>query len=491
MSEPRSGNHPDRWRALAIACLGVFLLVTTLSALNVALAEIAEAFTAEIEDLQWIVDAYAVTFAGLLLAGGAIGDRIGRREALTIGFAIFAVANLASVFADGVWLLIALRAGAGTGAAIMMPATLATVSEVFDDASRGRAIGVWSSIAAAGGAFGPALGGGVVSLWGWPAVFAVTAILGAVGLVGARAWVPHLPGQRQTRFDGLGAALSIAATASLVYLVIEGPGHLLTWSTLFAASAAVVTITWFIKHQARSDSPLLPLELFNSRERVAGAGVLTLAAIGFNGVFFVGALMVQIGWGESALIAGLLLIPIGIIEVIVANVAVSVKDRVGLESTISTGLVLMATGYVAMGFTPEGNRWFFVVAGVIAGIGNGLTIPLSVDRIMSDVEPSYAGVAASVNDMSIELGASMGIGLLGAVQRIGFERALPANRDPIISEVADDAARSAFRSGSTTAFVVAAVIALAAVPVARSTLRPPMRFSRPPRPAAHATAGDS
>lgn len=462
-------GHPDRWRALAVACLGVFLLVVALSSLNVALAEIATAFDADISDLQWIVDSYGITFAGLLLAGGAIGDRIGRRRALTIGFTIIAGANLLAALGDSVAALITMRSIAGVGAALMMPATLATVSEVFSDGDRPKAIAIWSSIAAAGGAFGPFLGGWMLAIAGWPAVFGFNAAIGTLGLVGTILWVPSLVGQRNGRFDTGGAVLSFAAVVSLVYLVIEGPVHPRSVATLLSGVGFIAFTAAFIRQESRTTDPLLPLALFDDRDRLVGAGTLTLAAFGFNGVFFIGALMIQIGWGESGLVAGLLLVPIGVVEVIIAVVSVRVAGRVGVSTAITVGLCCMAVGYVGMGFTPEGNRWWFVIAGMVAGAGNGLTIPLSIERIVGSVEPAFAGVASSVNDMAIELGASTGIGLLGALQRSWFERQLPDGSTALLSDVTQPAEQAAFRSASTAAFLFAAVVAIAAVPVARST----------------------
>ena len=474
-----AAGHPDRWRALAVSCLGVFLLVVSLSSLNVALAEIAAAFDADISDLQWIVDSYAIAFAGLLLAGGAIGDRIGRRAALIIGFSILGAANLLAALGDSVSFLVIMRSIAGLGAAMMMPATLATVSEVFDDRTRPRAIAMWSSIAAAGGAFGPFLGGWMLSVSGWQAVFILNGVLAVIGLIAVPFWVPSLPGQRTGRFDIVGAFLSVAAVACLVFLVIEGPVHPLSITTALSAIGAIGFTVAFVRYEAGTTDPLLPLELFDDRERSLGAGTLTLAAFGFNGVFFVGALLLQIGWGETGLMAGLLLVPNGVTEVIVANGSVQLSERFRIESLITLGLVLMAVGYVGMGFTPEGNRLWFVIAGIIAGAGNGLTIPLSIERIVGSVEPAYAGVASSVNDMAIELGASMGIGLLGALQRVWFEAGVPDGGTTVIGDVATQAERDAFSNASAAAFVLAAVIALAAVPIARWSLRGPGR----PQPA--------
>ncbi len=463
-----ASGHPKRWRTLAVCSLGVFLVVVSLSSLNVALAEIAKAFDADIADLQWIVDAYAVTFAGLLLAGGAYGDRIGRKVALSGGFAVLVVTNVGGALAASVPMLIVMRALAGLGAAVMMPAALAAVSEVFSNEERQRAIAIWASIAAAGGAFGPFLGGWMLAVSGWQAVFILNAVVATLGLLGTRIWVPELPGQRTGRFDLIGAGLSIAAVASLVFLVIEGPIHPFSLLTLASLLGAIGFTVAFFGRQKTVAYPLLPLELFDDRERVLGAGTLALAAIGFNGVFFVGALLIQIGWGESGLIAGLLLVPIGVTEVVVANAMVPLVERFGRVRLISWGLTAMAAGYLAMGFTPTDNRWWFVVAGIVAGFGNGLTIPLSIDRIMGSVTPAYAGVASSVNDMAIELGASLGIGLLGAVQRLRFESALPTGATATIGEVSSEAERAAFRSASTAAFCVAAFVSLLAIPVARA-----------------------
>lgn len=433
----------------------------------------AAVFNADIADLQWIVDAYAVTFAGLLLAGGALGDRIGRQRALTIGFAIVATSNVLAALSSSIAAIITMRSIGGLGAAIMMPAALAAVSEVFSNDERARAIAVWASIAAAGGAFGPLLGGAMLALAGWEAVFVLKGALGVAGVLGTRIWVPELPGQRTGPFDGVGAALSVIAVGSLVFLVIEGPLHPTGPLTILSAVTALGSIYGFFWRQAHTENPILPLELFADRNRVLGAGTLALAAIGFNGVFFVGALLIQIGWGESGLVAGLLLVPIGVTELIVANTTVQLAKRFGTTRLITWGLAALAVGYIAMGLTPAGNRWWFVIAGIIAGTGNGLAIPLSIDRIVGSVEPAFAGVASSVNDMAIELGASLGIGLLGTIQRLWFEAGLPDTSAATLSDVSTDAERMAFRSGSTAAFMLAAVVALLAIPVARAKVPPP------------------
>ena len=348
-------GHPDRWRTLTVSCLGVFLLVVALTALNVALPDIAGDFDAEIGDLQWIVDSYAIVFAGLLLAGGALGDRIGRRTALLVGFAIFGAGNAFGATADSVEVMIAARVVAGLGAAVMMPATLSSISEVFSNHDRGRAIAAWSGLAGAGGAFGPAIGGWLLAVSGWQAVFLLNAAFAVLGLVGARLWVPVLPGQRTGHFDLVGTVLSVAAVGCLVYVAIEGPSEPFAPTTIAALIGAVVSIKVFFVHEGRTTDPLLPLSLFDDRDRIAGAGTLVIAAIGFNGVLFVAALLLQISWQETALATGLLLVPIGMIEVVAANSCVPLRERFGLENVITAGLLLMAIGYCGYGARPAGK----------------------------------------------------------------------------------------------------------------------------------------
>lgn len=467
-------GHPERWRALPVSALGVFLVVTALTSLNVALPDLQDDLSASTRDLQWIVDAYAVVFGGLLLTGGAVGDRLGRRPTLLAGFAVLAAANLMAASADSVAQIIVARAGAGVGAALMLPATLAVLTDLFDGAEQARAIAIWSGIAGAGGAIGPALGGLLIDRAGWPSVFLLTATLAAAGLTATAFLVPTITRPPARKPDPLGSLLSVVAVGGVLFAAIEAPAGVTDPLVLAAIVVAIAASAAFVLHERRTPWPLLPLGVFADRRLRSGAGTLLLAAVGFNGVLFVASLLLQLGWGESALATGLLLVPIGVVEFGIATRSVWLAERFGEPLIITAGLGLMAAGYLGLAATPSGNRTMLVVAGVLAGVGNGLVIPLSVGRVVGGGSAELAGVRAGINETAIELGASLGVAVLGGVQRVVFARGLPGGINTeslpaVLAETDATTAISAFETSARVALVVAAAIVVAAVPIVFSS----------------------
>jgi EmrB/QacA subfamily drug resistance transporter len=466
-------GHPQRWAILGVCALALFLIVTFISALSVALPEIESDLGATAADLQWIVDAYAVVFGGLLLFGGAIGDRIGRRPALIGGLLLFGAGALGGGLGGSVEVLIACRALSGLGAALLLPATLSIITEVFPSHEQPRAIAMWSGVAGGGSAFGPAIGGWLLEVSGWPAVFLLNAGFAAATVVAAVALVPRLPASRSGRLDFPGAALSTIAIGSLLFALIEGPGR--GWTSppvLVAAVLTVAALVTFVRHEGRTPDPMLPLEVLRPRRLRVGAATLTLAAVGFVGVVFVGSQLLQFGWGEAALTAGLLLVPLGLGELATSAWSAKLIARRGATPVVTVGLLLMASGYTVLALTPVGERWLFVLAGLVAGCGNGLVIPISVERIVADAPPRLAGVTAGVNETAIELGASIGIALLGGVQRTLFARDLPEgvpseSFTAALAVAPADTVVDAFVAGARGALVVAAIFALVAIPIAR------------------------
>ncbi len=458
----------DPWKIFGVAALGVFLVVSSLSSLNVALPSLELELGASAKQLQWVIDSYAVVFGGLLLTGGAIGDRLGRRLTLLIGFAIIAIAGLVGGFAPSIGAVIAARGVGGVGAALMLPATLSVLTEVFDGADRARAITMWSGLAGAGGAVGPALGGWLISWSSWGSVFLVTSALAVLGLVGTLLFVPQLPVSERRNLDLVGSVLSLLGIGGLLFAVIEAPGGV-GIDVMVGLTVGVGASVAFLAHVKRADHPLLPLAVFDPPRVRVGAATLLIAAVGFAGVLFVGSLFLQFGWGESALATGLLLLPIGVVEFGVSIGCVTFARRVGTGRAIALGLALMAIGYVGLALIAVGDRFGFVIAGIVAGAGNGLVIPLSVERVVGGGDMELAGVRAGVNETAIELGASLGVALLGGVQRIAFAGGLPSS---IPSESFTEALEAAgpdidvvgafLRSGRASLLVAALLVLLAA-----------------------------
>lgn len=457
------------WRIFGVSSVGVFLVVSSLSSLNVALPSLQVDLGATAKQLQWVIDSYAVVFGGLLLTGGAISDRLGRRQTLIAGFVVVAIAGLMGGVAGSVEMVVTARVVGGVGAAIMLPATLSVLTEVFEGPDQARAIAMWSGLAGAGGAVGPALGGWLISWSSWASVFVVNTVLAMVGLIGTVLFVPSLPISEKRNLDLIGSLLSVLAIGGILFAVIEAPGGWQRWEVLGGTVIGLVALAVFIAHCRRADQPLLPLQVFDPARVRIGAATLVLSAVGFAGVLFVGSLLLQFGWGESALVTGLLLLPIGLIEFLVAIKCVAVAERIGTGRAIAVGLALMAVGYVAIASITVGDRFGFVVAGVIAGVGNGLVIPLSVERVVGGGDGELAGVRAGVNETSIELGASLGIALLGSVQRVVFAGELPAGLPSesftealALADPAVDVVGAFVRSGQTSLMVAAAAVLLVA-----------------------------
>lgn len=465
--------HPRRWYVLGVCAGGLFLVIAGITALSVALPELERSIGADAADLQWIVDSYAVVFGGLLLTGGAIGDRIGRRRALLIGFALLAVSGLLGGLADSVSSVIVARVVAGLGAAMLMPATLSTLTEVFDDDEVPQAIAWWSGVAGGGSAIGPVVAGWLLEVSSWRAVFVANAVGGVAGIVAVLLIVPRLPAASTGRLDPLGSLLSTVTIGAVLFVVIEAPGH---WSepvVWIAALVAIAGLTAFVRHERTTPEPMVPARAVASPRLRVGAVTLVLTAVGFAGVIFVASLLLQFAWEEGPLVTGLLIAPIGVAELAIASRVPWLGRRYGVGNVISAGIACMAVGYVGMALTPVGDHLLFVLAGVVAGIGNGLVIPASVDRVVGAADPDLAGVTAGINETSIELGASLGVAILGSVQRIGLQREVDADVDSFseaVDLVGQRPAASAFETSAGWALIAGAVIVTLALPWARRDL---------------------
>jgi EmrB/QacA subfamily drug resistance transporter len=410
--------HARRWTILFALCLALIVIVIDNTILNVALPELQRSLGASASDLQWIVDAYVLTFAGLLLIAGNLGDRRGRRGALLGGLALFGASSAFAMAADSAGQLIAARAAMGAGAAFIMPGTLSILTDVFvDRRERAKAIGIWSAVAGIGVILGPVAGGSLLEHFSWSSVFFVNVPIVAVtvGLV-----IVFVPTSRDTdagRLDTVGGLLSIGSLAALLYAIIEAPHHGWTDATTLAAFAlGIIGLVAFVVHERIASEPLLPLTFFADRRFAGGAGSIAVTFFALFGALFVLTTYLQVVLGYTSLQAGLRMLPMGVIAV-VAPIGAAVAQRVGPRRVVASGAGLISLGLAAASqLTADSPYWPDVAATIaIIGTGMGLIVAPSTEAVMSALPPSKAGVGSAVNDTTREIGGALGVAVVGSV----------------------------------------------------------------------------
>ena len=337
--------YDRRWWTLGVLCLSLIMVIVGNTVLNVALPTLVRELDATSTQLQWIVDVYGLVFAGLLLTGGALGDRFGRKGALTIGLVIFAGGSAMAAMADSAGQLIVTRGIMGVGAALVMPATLSILTTVFPPQERARAIAVWAGLAGAGAAIGPVAGGWLLEHFWWGSVFLVNLPLIAVALVGGRLLVPTSRDPRQPPLDVVGAGLSIVALASCLYAIIEAPNH--GWTSIPTLEAAGVGLAFgvaFAAWELRARHPMLDLRFFRNRRFSAGSAAITLVFFAMFGTFFLLTQYLQLVLGYSALEAGLRTLPAPLMIMVTAPMSARFVERFGTRAVVATGLATVAAG---------------------------------------------------------------------------------------------------------------------------------------------------
>ena len=436
-------GHPRRWAVLWILCGSLVLVVVSVSSLNVAIPVIQRALGATGSQLQWIIDAYALTFAGLLLPAGALGDRYGRREALVAGLTVFGVATLGGTLSDTAGELIVWRGVMGAGAALIMPSTLSIVATVFPEEERNRAIAIWAGFAGAGGAIGLISSGLLLEWFWWGSVFLVNLPIIAVMLVAVLAIVPTSRDERATPLDPIGAALSVVALVALVYGIIEGPE--VGWtslSTLGAFGLAGVLLATFVHWEQRVRHPMLDPRLFRNRTFSLASLVITVAFFGIFGMFFVITQYFQFAQGYSPLEAGLRILPYGLVLLVVAPTAAALADRFGGRAVMTVGMMVAAGGFALLALArPETSYVSVGAALVIVACGTGLLMPPATAAIVASLPSSKAGVGSAVNDTTREVGGAIGIAIVGALVSTGYRGSVGdalSHLDPGVAEVGHD-----------------------------------------------------
>jgi EmrB/QacA subfamily drug resistance transporter len=406
-----------RWLILVVLCLSLMIVIIGNTSLNVAIPTLAQDLNASTSELQWMVDAYSLVFAGLLFAAGTAGDRYGRKGVLQTGLGIFLVAAALAASADTTGVVIASRAVMGAAAALVMPATLSILTNVFPAHERPKAIAVWAGVSGAGAALGPIVSGWLLEHFWWGSVFLVNVPVILLAMVAGAVLVPKSKDPEEQPIDLVGVLLSIVGLSSLVYAIIEAPNW--GWTspaTLGMFALAVVALVLFGLWEVRTRFPMLDLRLFRDRRFSVASGGMTLIFFAMFGTFFMVAQYFQMVLGYSPLESGLIMLPWAFVMMLLAPMAPTLVGRFGAHRVVPVGLALTAVGLVVFSFFETDTSLGLIYASVIPmAMGMALTMTPLTTQIMASVPLGKAGVGSAMNDTTRELGGALGVAVLGSV----------------------------------------------------------------------------
>lgn len=409
--------HERRWLILAVLCTSLMIVIIGNTALNVAIPTLARELGASTTDLQWMVDAYSLVFAGLLFTAGTIGDRFGRKGTLQAGLALFLAGTVLAAVADSSASVIAARAVMGLAAAFVMPSTLSILTNVFPAHERAKAIAVWAGISGGGAALGPIASGFLLEHFWWGSVFLVNVPVIVLALVAGKILLPTSRDPEQPPLDIPGALLSIVGLSALVYGIIEGP--LKGWtstSTLGTFLLAVVVLALFGRRELTARHPMLNLRYFRDRRFSVASGGMTLIFFALFGTFFLVSQYFQLVLGYSPLESGLFQLPMAVVMMGLSPQVPRLVARFGVARVVPTGLSTVALGLVLFSFVGVDTAIWWMYGPILSlAAGIALTMTPLTTLIMSAVPLGKAGVGSAMNDTTRELGGALGVAILGSL----------------------------------------------------------------------------
>jgi EmrB/QacA subfamily drug resistance transporter len=413
-----ANTHERRWWILGVLCLSVLLVSIDNTIVNVALPTISRELSATTSQLQWVVDAYTLVFAGLLLLGGHLGDRFGRRRLLQVGIAAFAVTSLVASFATTAGQLITGRAFMGASAALIYPATLALLTSTFTDRrERAAAIGLWSGVTGLGVALGPVSGGLLLEHFAWGSVLWVNVPIAAIALLAGVRLLPESRDAAPGRFDPVGGLGSIVGIGLLVWTTIEAPAH--GWAsptTIGGYAAAALALAGFAIWELRRTDPLLDMRLFRNPRFSAASGAIALAFFGLCGFIFLITQYFQVVRGYSTLRAGVATLPFALVTGAVSPLAIVLMHRLGTKLVVTGGLLTMSAGFAVAATTGLDTAYWgrIVVSMVLMATGLALSVSPATEAIMGSLPVAQAGAGSAVNDTVREVGGTLGVAVVGS-----------------------------------------------------------------------------
>jgi EmrB/QacA subfamily drug resistance transporter len=462
-----------KWWTLAAVAVGLFMIMLDNTVVNVALPSIQQDLEVSTSELEWVVNAYALTFGVLLLTGGKLADLIGRRAIFIVGLVIFTGASLWCGLSGGAESLIAARTVQGIGAALMNPATLSIITATFPPRQRGMAIGIWAGVSALALAIGPLVGGLLTEKidWGW--IFFINIPVGIAGVVAARIFIDESKDtSREQRLDLPGLVTSAVGLFALTLALIETNDH--AWGSTLVLSLfaiAAISLTAFVLLEAHQRIPMLDLSLFRDRQFSGANTVMFLVGLAMFGIFFFNSLFLQRVLHYGAIKTGATFLPMTVLIIFVAPVAGKLADRVGPRWLMGGGMVLLA-GSLLLFATLDGNSsWWDIVPGlIVGGVGMAITMAPTTAAAMGSVPIDKAGVGSAVINSMRQVGGSLGIAIMGALV------ATTVNVTPF-----DPRYATQFVPGYHRALHVGAVILLFGAVIAVATIRKVQHAEEPSR----------
>jgi EmrB/QacA subfamily drug resistance transporter len=415
--EPVTLERVNHRAVTVVVCIALASVVAAMSSLNVALPDIARSTHASGTELTWIVDAYSLFFAALLLPAGALGDRFGRRLTLLIGLGIFGVGSTVAMTAGGAHELIALRAVIGVGAALVMPATLSTITGTFSAAERTKAVSIWAGVAGGSAVLGILASGALLELFSWRSVFALNIALAVAAILGTLRFVPESADPDAPRLDVPGALIAVVGLFVLVYSIIEAPTNGWTSArTIGGVGVGVLVLIGFVLFELRSAHPMLDPRIFSHRGLAAGSVSIFVQFFAFFGFIFVVLQYLQLARGASPLVSAVSMLPMALTMMPTARLTPRLVDRFGAEAIGASGLGLVATGLFVIAQVDATSSYWLLLAGLLPlGAGMGAAMTPATSAITEALPASQQGVGSAVNDLSRELGGALGIAVVGSV----------------------------------------------------------------------------
>ena len=417
-------SRAGKW-VLAVAVLGSGLAFLDGTVVNVALPQIGEDFDATTSSLQWILNGYLLTLASLILLGGSLGDRLGRRRIFELGVALFTAASLLCAIAPSVNLLIGARLLQGVGGALLTPGSLAMIEASFRPTDRARAIGAWSGLGGVAAALGPLLGGYLIAAISWRAVFLINLPIGIFVVIASRRHVPETRDPTATgKLDSLGAVLAAVGLAGTTYALIEAPGRGASALIIGTAALGVLGIVGFLLHERRTPNPMMPLTIFSSRQFSAANLVTFVVYAALGGVFFLLVSFLQISMGYSAIAAGASSLPVTALMLALSARSGALAQRIGPRIPLTVGPLVIAAGLLLMPRIDPGDTYVATVLPAVLVFGAGLTLVVApvTATVLAAADARHSGIASGINNAVSRVAGLLAVAILPLIAGLTGDR---------------------------------------------------------------------